>query len=167
MCCLILNSLLLLNGVKLVTTLRNQENLCTQNVRFTMIQKTIKAANRSNCWVCTHFPENSDKGIAIFRVPIPFKTSWNNLWINPKFTTENEMNLQVLAIWDTKLSEAKCVTTNKTKMLGKNPVGHYLYCDWTTQLQKSKMMNGYWNVPKGKCWYWQCGGTARKALPPD
>lgn len=61
---------------------------------------------------------------------------------------KNETDLQTWDIWDSNLSDVRCVKMNKTRSSGNVSVGHYPYCDWSIQLQRKKQQDGYWNVPK-------------------
>ena len=139
-----------------------------QNLYLRLIQNVTRILNKSNCWICTQLPKSGEKtGIPLIGLPIPFKTNWNELWKDPVYTDKEQSNLQVLKIQASNISETKCVTTNKTHNQGNMSVGNYPYCSWAMQLHLRKPLTNYWNVPKGKGWYWLCGENAYKALPPN
>lgn len=47
-----------------------------------LIQKTVKIANKSDHWVCTHSPEHGHTGVLLIRIHIRANVPWQNLWID-------------------------------------------------------------------------------------
>ena len=43
-----------------------------QNWHFTLMQKTVQMANKSYCWICTHFPKHSNRGIPSIGISLNF-----------------------------------------------------------------------------------------------
>ena len=64
------------------------------NRHLMMIQKTIQTANRASGWVCTHFPEHSDKGVPVLGILLPANIPWNRLGGNRSFERDPKIDLQ-------------------------------------------------------------------------
>ena len=76
----------------------DQEESWTWNAHLKMVEASMNVFKKSDCWVCTLFPECPHAGMPVAGIPIPFGTSGHNLWLRPKYTHWNETDLQTWAI---------------------------------------------------------------------
>ena len=158
----------------------NQEGFWSHNLHLEVITKSMKIVNQRDCWVCTHFPERSNKGFPLIGVPLNFSfmefmKQIRNDSDQTKYdeTTEQEWEVQSVT-GDYYQCIRRCNNSNrwweKTVLYGKQPincsgaikVGGYKDSSHIPEIGykwPSKELNG-WRVPKGSGWYWLCGNKA-------
>lgn len=155
-----------------------------KNSHLKLMQAVTLITNSSNCWICSQFPTHSDESIQLMGLPIPNKFSnsfppADVMHLFKEKVTHNTIDKQILTVKLTAIN-ASCVqrcpeksgatprkqTKSPNCMLG-IMVGNYPKCNSYLDVTNKSILNTqWWPIPDNIGYYWLCGNSARKTLPP-